>query len=119
MVTPATIKARFPEFATVDDSKIQIFIDDAILILNETFWGTKYDLGVSYLAAHFLSLALSSEAGAASAIGAVSSRAVDGVSISYSTMTPENHGDAYYSSTMYGQRYLALRRTLPVAAFSV
>ena len=116
MIDPAAVKARFPEFDSIDDSRIQIFIDDAVIILNETYWGEKYDMGLSYLTAHFLALGETTEAGSASSIAPVSARAVDGTSIAFAQMTPTNEADAMYASTIYGQRYLALRKNLGVPA---
>ena len=115
-VTPTTIKARFSEFSTISDSKIQIFIDDAITVLNESYWGDKYDLGLYYLAAHYLTIGTASESGSSGGVGPVSGKAVDGTSITYAQMTPTNEGDALLASTIYGQRYLALRKTLGVPA---
>jgi len=115
-IDPADIKARFPEFDTIDDARIQIFIDDAVIILNIVYWGAKYDLGLAYLTAHYLALAGKSEAGSITSVGAIASRAVDGASVGYINATPDNTSDAYYMSTSYGQRYLALRKTLGIPA---
>lgn len=120
-VDPASFKTRFSEFVSVADARIQVFIDDSEIIINETYWGTKYDLGISYLTAHFLILAQKSEAGSTTPLsGAVTGRSVDGTSVNYaSPPTPDNQNEAYYSQTVYGQRYLALRKTLGIPAFSV
>lgn len=115
-ITPASFKLRFPEFSSEDDSRIQLFIDDSVIILNETFWSVKYDLGLYYLTAHYLTLANLSEAGNKTAPGQVSSRSVDGTSVSYNRVTLSNENDAYYASTIYGQRYLALRKSLGLIA---
>ena len=119
MIDPASFKIRFPEFVSVDDARIQLFIDDAIVILNESYWGEKYDLGLYYLVAHYLILGDTTEAGSSSSIGPVSSKSVDGVSISYAQFTPTNEADALLFSTVYGQRYLALRKTLGVPASGI
>jgi len=116
---PKTFKSRFSEFACLDEARIQIFIDDAIIILNETYWGEKYDMGICYLAAHYLALAEKTKNGSAASNNPISNRAVDGVSITYATPAPEDQTDAYYSSTSYGQRYLALRKTLGVPAYVI
>jgi hypothetical protein len=118
-VTPTLFKTRFPEFDGIDDSRIQIFIDDAILMLYEPYWGTKYELGIYYLTAHYLSSAVFSEnsiVGAAVSSGLVASKSVDGSSISFTNATPSNQSDAYFLSTAYGQRYIALRDSLGVPA---
>ena len=116
MIDPASFKTRFPEFAAESDPRIQLFIDDSIIILNPVFWDTKYDLGLSYLTAHYLTLANKSEAGSIVAKGAVNSRSVDGASVSYNRVTPTDESDSYYAYTTYGQRYLALRKTLGIVA---
>lgn len=116
MIDPASFKVRFPEFSAESDSRIQVFIDDSVVLLNSVYWGTKYDLGLYYLTAHYLALANKSEAGSITSNGQISSRSVDGASVGYSHPTPANESDAYYASTSYGQRYLALRRNLGVPA---
>ena len=117
MIDPASFKVRFPEFAAEDDPRIQFFIDDSVIILNSTYWGEKYDLGLYYLTAHYLVLANQSEAGSiTSAGGAKAGKSVDGVSVTYTTAQPKNESDAIYMTTIYGQKYLALRKTLGVPA---
>lgn len=115
-IDPVSFKIRFPEFASVIDASIQVSIDDADLVLNSAFWQDKYDLGLYYLSAHYLSLAQKSEAGSISSQYPTASRAVDGTSVGYTTFTPVDNSDAFYSSTQYGQRYLAIRKSLGVGA---
>lgn len=116
MITATSFKVRFPEFVSIADARIDIFIDDAVLILNEVYWGTKYDLGLNYLTAHYLTLGEKSSGGNSGSRGEVSSRAVDGTSTSYNVVTLNSLSDSYYTSTSYGQRYLALRKNLGVPA---
>ena len=118
-IDPASFKIRFPEFDSVDDSRIQVFIDDAVLVLNESYWSSKYDLGLYYYTAHSLALATQTEGGNIGSMGLVGSKAVDGTSISYTNPTPNDQSDAYYLSTLYGQRYIQLRDSLGVPAFVV
>lgn len=115
-IDPASFVIRFPEFASIGVDRLQLFLDDAELNLNTAYWGDKYDLGHAYLAAHYVSLGSRTEAGSYSPMTTVASKSVDGVSISYNSPSPKNQSDAYYSSTAYGQRYLALRKTLGVPA---
>ena len=112
MIDPASFKTRFPEFAAESDPRIQLFIDDSVIVLNYAFWGTKYDLGLSYLTAHYLTLANKSEAGSVTSKNPIGGRTVDGVAVTYTPATPVDQGDAYLAYTTYGQRYLALRKTL-------
>jgi len=115
-ITAAEFRTRFPEFVSETNPTIDLFVADSVVIINEAYWGTKYDLGLYYLTAHYLTLANRSASGSTASIGAVASKSVDGVSIAYATATPNDGSDAYYNSTAYGQRYLALRKTLGVAA---
>jgi len=117
-VTPSSFKIRFPEFATETDDRIQLFIDDAELILNATTWGTKYDLGVAYLAAHCLSIANLNSAGDFTPYGPLTGKAVDGTSISFASATYAID-DTFYASTSYGLRYISLRKSLQIAAYSI
>ena len=106
MVTPATFKARFPEFNSVDDARIQIFIDDSVSVTNSKC--PNYDLMVSYLTAHLITLADKTDAGDSSTTKPVASESVGDVSVGYGG-TAGKPGDSYYS-TAYGQRYLDLRK---------
>jgi len=117
---PTEFKARFPEFSTIDDTRIQIFIDDSTLVLNETTWGSIYSLAVCYLTAHYLSLSEQSSNGSGGgSVGNVASQAVDGTSISFNNPTMDSASMAFYNSTSYGQRFYSLIRSLGVMAFSV
>ena len=118
-IDPASFKVRFPEFDSVLDARIQVFIDDSVVILNTVYWEDKYDLGLYYLTAHYLTLASLTEAGSSGPTGPVAAKTVDGVSISYANPANNDLSDAFYSSTSYGQRYLALRKSLGVPAIVV
>jgi len=118
-ITVNEFKTKFPQFAAVPTDSVQESIDEAVIILNETYWGTKYDLGLMYLTAHLLTLAQNAENGNSGSAGQVSGKAVDGTSVNYAVPIPDNSGDAFYSSTYYGQRYLTLRRYLGVPASTV
>lgn len=116
MIDPSSFKIRFPEFSCADDVRVQMFIDESVIILNETYWDTKYDLGLYYLTAHFMEIAGESEGGSTGSTGPVQSQAVDGTNISFAITSTDKDDVIYYSSTIYGQRYLALRKTLGVPA---
>lgn len=117
--TPANFKARFPEFSTIDDSRIQIFIDDSLLVLKEATWGTLYSLAVCYLTAHYLALSEASSNGDSGSIAGIASQAVDGTSISFNAFSPTSETKAYYNSTQYGQRFYTMIRSLGVMAATV
>ena len=114
--TAALFKARFPEFASVADARVELFLADAALVMDTTIWGDVYDLGQSYLTAHYLSLAESSAAsgGSTAVSGPVTGRTVDGVSVTYGTSTAigTSSNAAYWQQTVYGQRYATLLKNL-------
>ena len=118
-VTVAQFKTRFPEFETAVGTTVQMFLDDAVVMLNETYWGVKYDLGLSYYTAHHLLLASKSSSGASGSVGPVAGRSVDGVSVSFSTSGLKTTSDQQYAATTYGQRYLTLVDSLGVPAFVI
>lgn len=70
-------------------------------------WGAKQQAAHVYLTAHFLSIG--SGTGEA---GAVSSKAIDRISIGYAA-TSFDPSDAAFASTKWGRLYLALRSTIP------
>lgn len=118
-ISITNFRIRFPEFVSTGDDRIQLFLDDGILILNESYWGDKYELGVYYYAAHELSLSEKMAAGGGSSGGQVSSRSVDGVSISYTTRAADSDKEAYYAMTPYGLKYWSLLKSLPVSAYAI
>lgn len=121
-ITAAEFKIRFPEFVSESETRIDMFIEDAVVVLNEAYWGAKYNLGLYYYTAHILVLANRTDSGNVGSVAPVSGRSVDGASVSYSTgnmATGGNDGDAWLNSTQYGQRYIALRKNLGVAACDI
>jgi len=109
-VTPETFILRYPEFSEIDPSRIQILIDDSILEMNESFWDTLYDKGLSALTAHVLQLSIDSENGDSSAI--VVSKTVGDVATTFgaylSVKQPQSNIEAYYNSSKYGRDYYRL-----------
>lgn len=97
--TRAEFLARFPEMAI---HPVPV-IDDALLVAgktcSETVWEDMHFAGSGYYAAHLLDLRNRE-------IGAMVGQPVTGIS---------GEGEA---ATLYGQQYLALRKTLPITGFS-
>jgi hypothetical protein len=110
-MTPAQFKDRFAEFATVSDSRIQLFLDEAALSVNVSLWGIKADLGQAYLAAHLLTI---DKRGGSGAAGMVTSEKVGDLSRNYAA---PNTGalDPTLSATSYGIEFLRLRRSILIS----
>jgi len=106
-MTALEFKARFPEFQNTSDATIDIYIQDAEIMVTQSKWGLLFNIGVAYLSAHYLALALKSASGKSGAVNQVASKSVEGVSVSYATPQGTTT-EYYYQSTIYGQRYLNL-----------
>ena len=108
MIYPADFKIRFPEFDTISDARIQIFIDKSILNLDEGLWDARYNEGLYYLTAHFLQLGenTANQGGGSGGTAPLSSKSIGDVSISFATGSIDGDSSAaYYNSTTYGQEY--------------
>lgn len=118
-VTPTTFKSRFPEFSSIADARIEVFIDDAKLTISEGRWGRYYELGLFYLTAHYLSLAESSADGDDKSSGAVASQSVGDTSVSYVSPAVTSDAQLYYQQTTYGLRFLMLMKFAGAGGFVV
>lgn len=112
MIDPASFRIRFPEYSddkTYPDSLIQLHIDDALEDVSQTkFKETIANRITSYLAAHYLTIALNAQAGNQGSVAPVSSQAVGEISVSYGVNNYDKGSDAYFNSTVYGQQYKTL-----------
>lgn len=105
MATVADFRTRFPEFVDILDPRIQMFLDDAeLLMASPVRWLDFYDIAHCYHAAHLLYLANLSETGDGGVVGPVKKQEVDDVIIeqAVSAVTPTALD---YLSTAYGKRY--------------
>jgi len=110
-------RARFQEFDCVADSIVTFAINEALHIF------ALCDTPVLWLTAHFLALDNDAGVGSTGASvdggeGETTSESVGGVSASYKSMA-DRGDDTFYTSTAYGRRFLALRKTSPGRAFTV
>lgn len=110
-------RTRFPEFITQPDSRLLMYLGDALHIhaLCET--------AVLYLASHLLTIDNDTGAGSIGASmdggdGEVLSESAGEVSASYKSQSAKEK-DVFYMSTAYGRRYVALRNACPGYKFSV
>lgn len=115
MITPATIKARFPEFATIPDDTIQMYIDDSVPDFNVPLWGNMLDQGQSYFVASMLFTNVVNTLNMAST-APIQNKSAGNASVGYAqTAVDYNDTDMLHYSNKYGQRYLQLRRLLGTA----
>jgi len=112
-------RMRFPEFGDkteYPDVRIQLFLDDAILLhigSDELRWNGKYDVAHAYISAHLLTSATSTEIGDTnSKLGPISSKSAGGVSVTRAVVSKDRSDkDDFYMGTSYGQQFLNIRNT--------
>ncbi len=113
-VTPTQFKDEFPEFATLTDPDVQLFIDQAERRTARTNWGVKADDGVKYLTAHLLTMRARATGttpggGGAGVRGPMASETVGSLSRSFSNVTAAPWTNAWLESTAWGSAYAELR----------
>lgn len=90
------------------DVQVVFALDCACAQINLECWGIKADCGHIYLTAHFLTV----QSGGSG--GAVSSKTIDKLSVSYAVAAPSGD-DADLQSTSWGRLYAQMRRSLFIA----
>ncbi len=108
-VTPADVKDIAPEFSSVLDARIIRFINRAKVSVNQDVFDTKYDLAVTYLAAHMLSVSAETSGGSAISQIVVSEKVGD-LQRAYQNTESTTADPSSLSRTRYGTEFLRLRR---------
>ena len=112
MASVADFQARFPEYEEVLEPRIQLFLDDAALLMKSPQkWGSFYDVALLYFAAHLLAVGEHTEAGDVTAMGPVKQQEVDDVLI-VSAVRDVEPSASEFLSTAYGKRYLYYRKIM-------
>ena len=109
---PALFKAQYPEFAAVDNSRLQLFFMKACLQLNNTDCSIVCDVNerallLNMLVAHIgkLAGALSTSGSNPPPVGRASQAAEGSVSVTFEYQVQPGSGEAYYIQTPYGAEY--------------
>ena len=112
MATVSEFYARFPEFACKSADRVQMFLDDATLIMgSESRWLDFYKVANLYLAAHLLYLAEAVLSGDGSAMYPLKKQEVDDVIVEQAIANREIRPEIEdFYSTMYGKNYVRYRR---------
>lgn len=106
-------KAMFPEFEDVDDTTVQIALDQAGQFV-DTSWGGSQTAGQMYLAAHFMVLGQSSTDTGVGRV--VTSESIGRISVSYATDSSATSTGGLLGSTSYG---LVFRNMLTAQGFGI
>ncbi|MBI4449044.1 DUF4054 domain-containing protein [Candidatus Woesearchaeota archaeon] len=107
-VSPADVKDVAPELASQPDARIVKFIAWAKLSVNEDIFDYKYDLAVTYLVAHMMSVSPTTSGGAQQS-QIVTSEKVGDLSRSYQESESSDTSPSSLSRTRYGTEFLRLR----------
>jgi hypothetical protein len=109
MATLADFRVRLPEFDDILDARVQMFLDDAALVMNSPGkWLDVYDPAHTYLAAHWLYAGLRTESGDAGVLAPVAHKETNDVVIKRAIGTANVSADDF-GSTSYGKRYMFYR----------
>ena len=109
--TAATLLEELPAFASLTEATVQKWLDRAALEMNPDVWGTLYDEGHMFLAAHKM-VCMSVLPGVSASAGAVKSKSVGPVSVTYATSDGGSVSDNDLERTAYGRQHKAMRATL-------
>lgn len=121
-MTPTEFKARFPEFSSETDGRVQLFISDVTPLFDQARWDDLYTVGIANLVAH--ELVVSNEQTAAA--GKISrlandtlTKKVGDVQVTKDTGLLNRQAENPFMRTSYGQKYLQLRRLVGMGGVAV
>lgn len=119
MADVASFHLRFPEFCDTEDARVQLFLDDAALLMDSPEkWLDFYDVAQLYFTAHLLSVAFSTASGDVGVQGPIRKQEVDDVMIEQAISDVHPSIDELIT-TVYGKRYWQYRRIITVGIYAV
>lgn len=108
--TVVDFKLRFPEFCNVDDPRVDLFLEDAALLMgDEGRWLDFFKVAHEHYAAHLLIVSLAQKMGDIGALAPVKKQEVDDVIFEQAVGDMQPTADELLS-TSYGKRYYQYRR---------
>ena len=127
-MTPASFRASFPEFASTSDypdSLVNFWLTLSVELVSTDRFGASYEHALGLLTAHNLVMArgnvlASTGSGVpGGASGAVASKAVGSVSVSYDNTGSSVAGAGQYGQTTYGRQYMQLVRLFGQGCYQI
>lgn len=110
MAVLADFRARFPEFDAIVDARVQLFLDDAELLMDSPErWLDFYDVAHVYFAAHLLYVGELQAQGDGGPLAPIKKQEVDDVVLEHAVNAVEPSQSELFS-TSYGKRYWQYRR---------
>lgn len=117
-MTAAVFITMFPEFSGTDQGRITFWLSVAVQLINPARWGTLTNQGIALLTAHYLTIDAQNQTPATQGTvnGPITSKSVDGVSVSkdVALVTIEKAGQ--FNATSYGVQYYQLARMMGAGA---
>ena len=119
MALLADFRTRFPEFAAIADARVQLFLDDAeLLMADPDKWLDFYDVAHEYFAAHLLYVGHATSTGDGGIIAPVKKQEVDDVMLEHAIGDIEPSRSELFA-TAYGKRYWSYRRLVTITILGV
>jgi hypothetical protein len=126
-MTPAEFKVFYPEFVSESDTRIQLYLDEAVNMMDMCRWGVWYEKGLGLYTAHQLAIAnynasvASGSAGGAAVSGANdwTSKSVGDVSVSRDASIAAKQVSDPWLRTTYGQQWVYYRNLAGIGAVAV
>lgn len=110
--------AKYPIFATADQSLVESQLDLTTRFLDASAWGNYYSDAVEYDVAHNITIMVQMQSGLTggqqAAAGPISSVSAAGMSTSFESVSKSTDTDSesWYKKTGYGQMFLRLRSSV-------
>lgn len=107
---PQAFKQKFKydtALLNLPDAEIADALEEADLVVSSVEFGELKERAAGLYAAHILKVALKTKSG--NGFSDASSMSIAGQSVSYSRSNTET----FYNQSIYGQRYLALKNSIP------
>ena len=119
MATIAEFRTRFPEFEDSLDGRIQLFLEDAALLMADPVrWLDFYNVALCYHAAHLLYVGNYTASGDGNVLGPVKKQQVDDVIIEQAVTGVSPTASDLHSS-VYGKRYYSYMRLVFTGMYGV
>lgn len=126
-MTPAEFKVFYPEFVNESDTRIQLYLDEAVNTMDQCRWSNWYERGLGLYTAHQIAIAnhnasiASGVAGAGAVSGANdwTSKSVGDVSVGRDASIAAKQVENPWLRTTYGQQWVYYRNLAGVGAVAV
>lgn len=127
-LTVAQFRELLPEFADTSkysNTTLQLWLGIAANMLDVNRWADYYNIGISYFVAHKITTSLISQRAAQSGgipgsqAGAISSKSVGGLSVSFDSSSTAVSGAGNWNMTSYGREFYSLAMMIGMGPIQV